>query len=554
MFATGDDEFGVPFFKVLSATDCGKSRSKQAALYIPVELRAWFPTLRSHSNGPSPSQVLEVLSHDRHRSFFALYEMQLRKKKRQPETRLSGKVVRLLSLFGAGDILVMQSSRLNELRYQVKVLQKGSPDHRKLMNLIGDRTSGAVPGYFEGALGEGRRLIARLDRIEPISKRGKYSFEFDCIDAELPGDDLGEAFRDPNVTRPFALVRVLASETQLASDLGSIATEGMWVEMQIADGENRSRLSAEVAQLTPAGYTEVTTGSLGEIRLLYGPDEPPKDYSPAGASVASSRAMAVKVKALCGISPKTPGISLKIAEKLRRRLAKAHAIVVHDVGQASFATICSFHGEQLAHFDAGWPISFNGFTAPALPPEVKSAPVILSHWDWDHLHAWHAVQKLRSSEWIVPLQPIGPGATKVANALFGKGLLMSHGGSNLPLGASTLISCTGNIGMNDTGLALELQLASGKKALLVGDASYDRFGTAAAGPFDFLIGTHHGAEFSGSVPLATVKGDRCVLSVGKDNIYGHPKASAVSKHQKAGWKVERTCSQGKIARGDRILG
>ena len=91
-------------------------------------------------------------------------------------------------------------------------------------------------------------------------------------------------------------------------------------------------------------------------------------------------------------------------------------------------------------------------------------------------------------------------------------------------------------------------------ALLVGDAGYDTLGTCPKGKtFDYLVVTHHGAEFTGAVPATTPRANRGIISVGYKNIYKHPRASAVKLHTTARWTIERTSKTTSTARGDKVL-
>jgi competence protein ComEC len=273
-----------------------------------------------------------------------------------------------------------------------------------------------------------------------------------------------------------------------------------------------------------------------------------------GASVASATKKYYRVKTRSSLPAAAGANSAGIRRILHAALTRTAFVQVRDVGQASFATLLAADGSELAHYDAGWPISYNRHTAPSIPPVATKVPVILSHWDWDHLHAWHSVEELRSSCWIVPRQEVGPGAAKLAKALHAKKQLKVCGGKSVVVGASTLIRCSGGSGLNDTGLALGLALANGRRVLLIGDADYS-FCALPAGwkGCDALIATHHGAMFHGAVPGPTNQNDLCVISVGYGNIYHHPFQAAVSLHKAVGWRVSRTSMHGKTARGDRML-
>ncbi|WP_242187254.1 hypothetical protein [Sphingomonas sp. CARO-RG-8B-R24-01] len=65
--------------------------------------------------------------------------------------------------------------------------------------------------------------------------------------------------------------------------------------------------------------------------------------------------------------------------------------------------------------------------------------------------------------------------------------------------------------------------------------------------------THHGADFTGTVPATTPTANRGIISIGYKNIYKHPRASAIKLHTTAGWVMERTSKTTSTARGDKVL-
>jgi len=150
---------------------------------------------------------------------------------------------------------------------------------------------------------------------------------------------------------------------------------------------------------------------------------------------------------------------------------------------------------------------------------------------------------------------MGPGASKIATQLHAKGLLVGYNRpAVLAVGNATLLLCTGPARLNDNGLSVALTLTSQKTALLVGDAGYDALGTWLTGKtFDYLVVTHHGADFTGTVPASVSGTNRGVISVGFRNVYKHPRSNATRLHRNAGWNLEQTSKIGPVARGDKIL-
>lgn len=402
-----------------------------------------------------------------------------------------------------------------------------------------------------------RRLIAFVTRAESVGPPpyGRTSFEFDGIDVTVSEDDLERTISSPDVLKPFASVRAVTTRSRFRQKFGFLPEEGDWVELRIRPRLWRGETIAFHAQLTPAGYVEHSRGVLEKARLLFARDEVPKAPQPMGASVTSILSKAAKVAALCAFPSAAIGPVYR-ARAILRRLSTVQNILVRDVGQANFVTFVDAHGSAAAHFDAGWPISYNSHTAPPnLSLMVKAAPVILSHWDWDHLHGYYRFPALQAVRWLTPVQTVGPGASKIAIQLHSKGLLIGYSGPvELIVRNVTMLRCTGPARLNDTGLAISVTLSSQKKALLVGDAGYDALGSWPGGKFfDFLVVTHHGAKFTGMVPASATGGGRGIISVGYKNVYKHPRATSMRTHRSAGWALERTSKAGTNARGDRVL-
>jgi competence protein ComEC len=244
------------------------------------------------------------------------------------------------------------------------------------------------------------------------------------------------------------------------------------------------------------------------------------------------------------------------ARQLLASIPRPHDILVRDVGQASFASLRDRSKQELLHLDAGWPISYNLHTAGSVPSiGGKAAPVILSHWDWDHLHGYHVMPCLRQSIWISPVQRLGPGASLVANALAKRDCLYGVSISTLAAGPFIVGRCRGKRGnLNNTGLWARITLESGKSLLYIGDGEYDLVPLRHRVQPDFLVVTHHGAEFVGAIPAPTQAQNICIVSVGAKNTYGHPSSSAIGRHKAAGWHPSFTCQWGRRARGSRIVG
>jgi competence protein ComEC len=406
------------------------------------------------------------------------------------------------------------------------------------------------PRYTYAPLRDGRRIVARVVRVEDVGDH-RTSYEFDGIDAEVDPERLEKVFTEQ--VEPFALVRVSSTPKRLRKLFGVALDEGDWVEMLVVPKKTKAGPIAHIAQLGRLGFNAMTRGRLSELSRIGGPDDPVPEFIELSASVPAATKLAVKVRKLCKLPSAAHIGPAAFRRVLRPIFSRTKTLLVRDVGQANFITLRDDGFDTVAHFDAGWPLVFNGRTVPRKFPVIDAAPVLLSHWDWDHLHAYHSVMALQDCHWYAPDQEIGPNKYKVALALHDKNLLhvyphtaaikTPHGSLLVGKGAS----------LNDSGFAVELSLEANRDALLVGDGAYRSFaGGKPSKAYDFLVATHHGAKFDGPPP--TANGARqCVISVGRGNVYRHPVASAVRAHRRRKWLIEYTFREPGRSRGDRLI-
>ncbi len=404
-------------------------------------------------------------------------------------------------------------------------------------------------------------LIARLVRAEALinedlrlKKANRVSFEFDAIDARMSADEAINTIEDKGDRSRLALLKVLttAEHFRYLADVGE-TLDGQWYRINLLPRGKKPGPLAWASSLGDAGYEENVPLVLDEIRYLFSEGESP--LAPVGAAVANERALAQSIADACKFPANAIGRS-GAAGILLSGLVKPHRIVVRDVGQASFSSAVDQSGKELFHLDAGWPISYNKKTASTKPSlTTHDAPVILSHWDWDHLHGYHAIIGLRGSTWIAPVQRLGPGAKLVAGYLARNNRLLGVSSANVSVGSVRIGRCKGAAGiLNQTGLCIQTTLQSGKMVLFMGDADYDLVRPKPVAQPDYIIATHHGAKFNGAVVSPNGGHGRCVVSVGKGNGYGHPSEEAIRRHQRAGWSMNFTSERNGFSRGSRSLG
>ena len=410
-----------------------------------------------------------------------------------------------------------------------------------------------------------RRLYSRVTRVEALSTKlhRRISIEFDAIDADIvddAGHDLRDLFKGKS-TKPFALLRTVTTPSRFNAFSGSIPEMGDWYYLEIGQGVG-SGLPTWHAQLGENGYVTHSRGNTEFAQRLPSPDEePPTVPRSVGAAAVRPPTLPSSVAELCRI-PSGAITSKYQVTKLLKSVGIPTAVVIRDVGQASFATFSDGTGKSLLHFDVGIPISFNKHTFPKqFSYDASETPIIvLSHWDWDHLHGAHLFPHLCNCKWVVPDQHFGPGAARLAIKLAGAGNLYVWPAtlqSQFPFGR--VGKCGGSAGNpNDTGLALRSRLKSSRSVLLTGDADYQALPILFRMPVAHLVATHHGARFHAAdqlVPRPTSSASTLVLSFGSRNCYRHPNADALKVYSKIGWLNQLSTAgiKGHYIRGDRSL-
>ncbi len=235
---------------------------------------------------------------------------------------------------------------------------------------------------------------------------------------------------------------------------------------------------------------------------------------------------------------------------------------VYYVGQGNLSAICDDSGMPVFYFDVGGGCYVNHATYinPLRMCFTNNQPIILSHWDMDHLETARrdiisngTKSMFLQSDWLVPNQQIGPGYTKLAHTLNSARPLFKW-----PLSLVTLnfrfgkiIKCSGT-GKNHSGLVLDLSLTNSNGTmssfLLPADASYGSIPYIKS-CYDGLIATHHGAEFPiNNAPVCTANGVHGICySYGLNNSYKHPRLNAENAHTTNGWNNRRDTIAGNVA-------
>jgi len=236
-------------------------------------------------------------------------------------------------------------------------------------------------------------------------------------------------------------------------------------------------------------------------------------------------------------------------------------INVYDVGQGNCNGLTDANNVVRAYFDLGGGCNANKFTYPAgiTICVCQTPPVILSHWDQDHIEiALHNPQTWLL-KWLVPVQKLSNTAYHLANRLLQNGNLTCWN-SSIPIphnfSGHYIVKCTGAItNKNNSGLALFVEYLPNEYAFLTGDARFGAIPLITVGQVTALVASHHGANGSvvapthtppqaaGNSMLAYSYGERN----GTKNTHGHSHTQAEADYQAANWGPAKRAMNGHIA-------
>jgi beta-lactamase superfamily II metal-dependent hydrolase len=227
------------------------------------------------------------------------------------------------------------------------------------------------------------------------------------------------------------------------------------------------------------------------------------------------------------------------------------ALAIYDVGQGA-ATAFLKGGRPVVYFDLGGSVIGNVRSFPQHLNRFgfcENAPIVLSHWDWDHWSSACRDRRALKQTWIVPDQSAS-GALGPTHATFLAMLYASArrvlwwppglGSLSLPGLRSILFKAGGSPrDRNNSGLAFFRRSTKDRKSrsvLLPGDASFDSLRRAVSipEPIDHIMAPHHGGRVRPSrIPAARTKSrSHVVYSYGVGNIFHHPLPTIVKEFRK----------------------
>jgi competence protein ComEC len=416
---------------------------------------------------------------------------------------------------------------------------------------------------------EPKEFVGRIESVDRHSgkERSRFTFVIDAVD---------QTFDPIQSTMPvakwkdqqFAIIRVMTTYNKFAELAGIVDGNpynlvGQWISLFLLPKGKASGPLAQVCPLTETGYGVGQKYAVGEISAFGLDPEAPRSLSAAG-----DRRKQVAATLANEGREFTGNTSVQRLQELENLLGEKNPVEVrvHDVGHANFTTISAAGRDPLFHFEVGWPVGFNLHTVSGPPPVIRAAPiVVLSHWDWDHLHGYYVWKMLKEKVWVAPIQDLGPGALKIGKALrdagrlvsvargASKGAIVTNGGFVIIGNCDPSHALTRSKVRNNSGLFVALKLKSEHLALLPGDADYRGIAWPHSSAPSLLVVSHHGAAVDGPIQAPKHRGALAVNSMGKDNVYRHPCTKTLRAHRIAGWEVQFTSASGLVERGDRTL-
>jgi len=136
-----DPAWDIPFFKKLPRNDTGDAPGHQGGLVVPIDLRAFFPTLTGSTTSIAPTidyQIRAILYNgsDKLASVYTRYQFQTWGGTRSPESRLTGNLGPIRNLAEEGDLLLFQRHLENLNLYRFILLKMRSPYFREVSSSL----------------------------------------------------------------------------------------------------------------------------------------------------------------------------------------------------------------------------------------------------------------------------------------------------------------------------------------------------------------------------------------------------------------------------------
>jgi competence protein ComEC len=246
-------------------------------------------------------------------------------------------------------------------------------------------------------------------------------------------------------------------------------------------------------------------------------------------------------------------------------------VIFCDVGQGDGAIVVKGSMEIVIDtgFDNGKMLRCLGEHLPFWDKKIEV--VIISHWDSDHSGALASIMKYYKIDSLVSSQkPLGDFEQNVYSSILSQGDYLKVGeisfevvspeesGDKTNDGSLVGILSYRNLDVRNGLKPFRTNMGMGINILFMGDASSnveqrlvwrgildrERFETV---PYKIIKISHHGSgEATSKELLEAIKPDLAIISVGKDNKFGHPTKEVLDRLEAAGVEVRRTDREGDL--------
>jgi hypothetical protein len=379
---------------------------------------------------------------------------------------------------------------------------------------------------------------AYLDTIEQIS--GNYHLKFDCIEKQMA--DVTVVTEEFMVSLPSIVIDVVGELRQIQEMMkysNLYLLESQWMVISTTLDATGPRATQSFNFVSINDETKVDSYALESVIR--------------GKNIDGlSRVKIDEIIEITKLDESNIDAIGEFCESID--LQSFSHVNIYNVGQGNFNALVNEHNQPLLYFDMG---GGRGAYKASYPPNFKlchtnSPPVVLSHWDEDHVISAVYNPKILDSKWLVPPHSsISKTAWKIATVLKSNGNLTVWNSSlstPVAIGPHLITKCTGKAhNKNNSGLAMFVNYSKDEYVLLPGDAAYNKIPDADVKDLIGLVASHHGSlgVFNRlGAPIAHSP-YMLVYSASAGNAH-HPNKYARNIYKKGGWNNCRETCHGSI--------
>ncbi len=382
---------------------------------------------------------------------------------------------------------------------------------------------------------EGKTYYAYLDSVERINR--KYHIRFDCI-IKTEADNIS-INKETILQFPSIVLDIVGSEETIRSkfnyyNLHLLESSWMLLQTSLKDTEIEQQ---QYFNFETVG-SEQSIGSYDiESVILYRN----MDSNSQNKVNEIRNATVLEESTVTDVSRFLNNINLN----------RFSHVNVYNVGQGNCIGLVDINNKPLLYNDVGGGSGANQSTYPKLFKlcTEDNPPVILSHWDLDHIITAAFNDEILNSKWLVPKQQsLSNTAIHIALELQNRGNLICWNNTMTyhDFNGHRISKCDGAPRhKNNSGLALFVKYDDEKFVLLPGDANYNKISNYPSNKIIGMIASHHGSKGAIAGMPTAIKDSMLVYSYGYNNTHKHP--TARNSYNLKGWTNFKDTIKGNIA-------